>query len=218
MGQNACSQSQHHLSLNFRTKPNLHRRLLQLQLQKTCRGLLQIAVVKIAYKGRTGRNNHTWIAETIAGELGLPGEEQTLRLFGINNEEDLPTRRVSFSVTAAHPSEVQPSSNEVYAYTKESLSIGTDSYNVTALKKTYQQLQPLPNVVINYQDVVLLLGQDAYECIKPLGYRAGQPNQPVAVRTALGWVLGGPVSNQALKEGSTFEAVTTEDQHLANQV
>ena len=51
-----------------------------------------------------------------------------------------------------------------------------------------------------------------------LNERAGQPNQPIAVRTALGWVLSGPESNQALKECSTFKAVTTEDQHLANQV
>ena len=100
---------------------------------------------------------------------------------------------------------------------KISALVGKDSYNVTVLKKTYQQLQPLPNVVINYQDVVLLLGQDAYECIQPLEYRTGHPNQPVAVRTALGWVLSGPVSNQALKECSTFKAVTTEGQHLANQ-
>ena len=74
------------------------------------------------------------------------------------------------------------------------------------------------NVVVNYQDVVLLLGQDANECIQPLEYRAGQPIQPIAVRTALGWVLNGPVPNQALTECSTFKAVTTEDQHLANQV
>ena len=162
-------------------------------------------------------STHTWIAENIAEELGLPGEEQIIRLFGINNEEDLPTRRVVFNVTAAHPSDMQPSSHEVYAYTKANLSIGKDSYNVTTLK-TYQQLKPLSNVVVNYQDVVLLLGQDAYECIQRLEYRAGQPNQPIAVRTALGWVLSGPVSNQALKECSTFKAVTTEDQHLTNQV
>ena len=193
---------------------------------KTCKGLLQIAEVTISYKGRNRRvlamldsgSTHTWIAENIAEELGLPGEEQTIRLFGINNEEDLPTRRVVFNVTAAHPSDMQPSSHEVYAYTKTNLSIGKDSYNVTTLKKTYQQLKPLPNVVVNYQDVVLLLGQDAYECIQPLEYRAGQPNQSIAVRTALGLVLSGPVTNQALKECSTFKAVTTEDQHLANQV
>ena len=150
-------------------------------------------------------STHTWIAENIAEELGLPGEEQTIQLFGINNEEDLPTRRVVFNVTAAHPSDMQPSSHEVHAYTKANLSIGKDSYNVTTLKKTYQQLKPLPNVVVNYQDVVLLLGQDAYECIQPIEYRAGQPNQPIAVRTALGWVLSGPVSNQALKECSPLK-------------
>ena len=148
---------------------------------KTCKGLLQIAEVNIAYKGRNRRvlamldsgSIHTWIAENIAEELGLPGEEQTIRLFGINNEDnqqDLPTRRVAFNVTAARPSEMQPSSHEVYAYTKANLSIGKDSYSVTTLKKTYQQLKPLPNVVVNYQDVVLLLGQDAYECIQPLEY------------------------------------------------
>ena len=140
-----------------------------------------------------------------------------IRLFGINNKEDLPTRRVVFNVTAAHPSDMPPSSYEVYAYTKANLGISKESYNVTSMKKTNQQLKLLPNVV-NYKDVVLILGQDAYECIQPLECRAGQPNQPIAVRTALGWVLSGPVSNQALKECSTFNAVTTEDQHLANHV
>ena len=68
-------------------------------------------------------STHTWIAENIAEKLGLPGEEQTIRLFGINNEEDLPTRRVVFNVTAAHPSDMQLSSHEVYAYTKANLSL-----------------------------------------------------------------------------------------------
>ena len=113
-------------------------------------------------------STQTWIVENVAEELGLPGEEQTIRLFGINNEEDLPTRRVFFNVTAAHPSDMQLSPHEVYAYTKANLSIGKDSYNVTSLKKTYQKLKLLRNVVVNYQDVVLLLGQDAYECIQPL--------------------------------------------------
>ena len=66
---------------------------------KTCKGLLQIAEVNIAYKGRTRKvlamldsgSTHTLIAETIAEELSLPGEMQTIRLFGINNEKNLPT-------------------------------------------------------------------------------------------------------------------------------
>ena len=34
MGQNACSQSQHHLDRSFKTQKNLHRRTLQSQPQK----------------------------------------------------------------------------------------------------------------------------------------------------------------------------------------
>ena len=49
----------------------------------------------------------TWVAENIAGELGgLSGNKQTIRLYGINNEEDLPKRHVAFNVAAAHPSEM----------------------------------------------------------------------------------------------------------------
>ena len=103
-------------------------------------------------------STHPWIAENIAAELGLPGEEHTIRMFGNKNEEDLPMSRVAFDDPAAHPSEMQPSLHEVYAYRKTNLSLGKESYNVTSLKKTYQQLKPLPNVVVNYQDVVLLLG------------------------------------------------------------
>ena len=69
-------------------------------------------------------STHTWIAENIAEELGLPGEEQSIRLFGINNEKDSPPKRVAFNVTAAHHSNIQHSSHEVYAYTKANLSIG----------------------------------------------------------------------------------------------
>ena len=109
-------------------------------------------------------------------------------------------------------------SHAINAYTNANHIIGKDSYNVTSLKKTYQQPQPLPNVVVNYQDDVPLLGQDAYECIQPHDYRTGQANQPIAVRTALGWVLSGPVSNQGLERLFHLKTVTTQDKHLANQV
>ena len=69
----------------------------------------------------------TWIVENNAKELGFSGEEQTIRLFGSNSEEDSPKRRVAFNVTAAFPTEMQPSSHEVYVYTKTNISIGIDS-------------------------------------------------------------------------------------------
>ena len=77
IGQNACSPSQHHLGRNFRTQPKLHRRTLQSKPQK----LLKV------FCSRTQRvfamhsgSTHTWIAENIAEDFGLPGEKQTIRI------------------------------------------------------------------------------------------------------------------------------------------
>ena len=126
--------SQHHLGCNFRTQTNLHRRRTIVDA-KNCKSLLQIAEVNLTFKGGTRRvfallhfgSTHTWIAEHIVDDFGLPGEKQTVRIFGVNNEADLSTRHVDCNVTAAHPSELQPSSHDVYAYTKANLSIGRDS-------------------------------------------------------------------------------------------
>ena len=54
----------------------------------------------------------------------------------------------------------------------------------------YGHLQGL-DVITSSPSVGLLIGQDNAECLVPLDCRRGQPNQPFAVKTILGWSVHG---------------------------
>ena len=41
-------------------------------------------------------------------------------------------------------------------------------------------------------EVVIILGQNAYELQRPLDYKIGTRSEPFAVLTELGWVVSGP--------------------------
>ena len=41
--------------------------------------------------------------------------------------------------------------------------------------------------------VKMIIGQDAYSLRTPVEYKSGEPSQPCAVRTDLGWTTSGPL-------------------------
>ena len=65
-------------------------------------------------------------------------------------------------------------------------------------------------------EVGLILGQDVYDLQRPLDYRIGSLEEPYAVLTKLGWVVGGPMNNKKGKDVCHF--AFTEDAKMADNV
>ncbi|GAB1860679.1 Gag-pol polyprotein [Camponotus japonicus] len=59
--------------------------------------------------------------------------------------------------------------------------------------------------------VDILLGADVYAAILQEGVRKGEPHQPVAQKTSLGWILSGCVSSPTASRRAIANACTTEE-------
>ena len=66
----------------------------------------------------------------------------------------------------------------------------------------------------------LILGQDAYEAIRPLEYFTVRRTKdtPLAVRHALGWVLSGPVPSTVACPSTCFTATSEQNDELAQVI
>ncbi len=68
--------------------------------------------------------------------------------------------------------------------------------------------------------MTLLIGQDNPSALTPLDIRKGNPQEPFAVRTVLGWTLNGPLveSDQSLAACNFIRSETEADVALSQQV
>ena len=69
------------------------------------------------------------------------------------------------------------------------------------------------------KDVKVILGENAYELIRPLEHKSGGADKPWAVRLPLGWTVGDPVLIGDLRSGSaTCHVASQADVELAEVV
>ena len=72
-----------------------------------------------------------------------------------------------------------------------SISLGNTNYNYSKLKQSFNHLSVPPNKSFNLMKVGIILGQYAYELLRPLDYKIGTRSEPFAVLTELGWLVIG---------------------------
>ena len=105
----------------------------------------------------------------------------------------------------------------VTPFVKDSLSVVSETIDVTILQDRFPYPQPIKRIVYNYSDVEMIVGQDVFHAIKPLEYFQGRnQNTPVAVRMPIGWVLSGPLPSPIGVRATTFKC-NVEDVALADQ-
>ena len=113
----------------------------------------------------TTRSN-SWVAGSLADRLGLHGKELKLTVEGINTEEVVDTRPVEVIVKPREHQDFEPFT--INTFVKESLSVGSDIFNVQALQEIYPHLAVLDPVTYSYEDIEMILGQEVYHAIRPL--------------------------------------------------
>ena len=88
---------------------------------------------------------------------------------------------------------VKNKSKTLRVHSQKNLEVGKSVYNVQEMKETYPYLKCVGFKQIDLKKVPIILGQNAYELIRPLEYKNGGENKPWAVRWPLGWTISGPV-------------------------
>ncbi|XP_055615196.1 uncharacterized protein LOC129761499 [Toxorhynchites rutilus septentrionalis] len=133
----------------------------------------------------------TLLDNDLADELMLEGEKKPLCLQwtgGAQRREDN-SRSVSLTVAAAHRPSKQYTLNGVR--TVDELLLPPQTLNVEELRKRCSHLNDLP--IASYEDVRprILIGMKDQHLSLVLKSREGTQNQPIAVKTRLGWTICG---------------------------
>ena len=159
---------------------------------------------------------HSWVSAGLTQRLNLTVQKLDILVNDFNSTESVPTQQVEVNVFAKF--DHHDYSSRVTPFVKDSLSVGSETIDVTLLQDRFPHLQPIKHIVYNYSDLEMILGQDVFHAIKPLEYFQGRnQNTPVAVRMPIGWILSGPIPSPIGVRATTFKCIV-EDVALADQV
>ena len=156
------------------------------------RGLMQIARVRIF--GSEGQfedtlaacdtgSTQTWVDDQLLKKLDLDAETVSLNVTGIHGTKTTPCQTAHAAVGPANC--VESKAKLIKIHSQSSLEIGTNVYNVQEMKHKYPYLKCVNFKEIDLKKVNIILGQNAYELIRPLEYKNGGVNKPWAVKLPL---------------------------------
>uniref|UniRef100_A0A182NCC2 Peptidase aspartic putative domain-containing protein n=1 Tax=Anopheles dirus TaxID=7168 RepID=A0A182NCC2_9DIPT len=104
------------------------------------------------------------------------------------------------------------------AHTVDQLSLPNRQINFPSLISSYDYLQDVPVERDEEEVPRILIGLENVDLMTPLETRSGQPGQPIAVKTVLGWAIYGPhqtttTSRQPMMSNVHCITTTRDEQH-----
>ncbi|XP_062541842.1 uncharacterized protein LOC134209834 [Armigeres subalbatus] len=103
------------------------------------------------------------------------------------------------------------------AHTVESLKLPQHSLAVSEVVKQYSHLQDLPIADVPQTTPQILIGLKDIHLYAPIESRIGRPEEPIAVRSKLGWTVYGPTGANATEGGivghHACSSVTNQELH-----
>ena len=111
--------------------------------------------------------SHSWMTRKLAQDLKLEDRPICLTVNGINSQEVVNTKIVELNLSSLD------GSRETYKlspYLKDNINVDTDVIDNASLQSIYPHLAPLKAEKYSYSDVELILGQDAFQAIRPMEY------------------------------------------------
>ena len=115
---------------------------------------------------------YSLVSAGLAQRLYLTGQKLDFLVNAFNLTESVPTQQVEVNVFANF--DHHEYSFRVTPFVKDSLSVVSETIDVTILQDRFPHLQPSKPIVYNYSDVEMILGQDVFHAIKPLEYFQGR--------------------------------------------
>ena len=189
---------------------------------ESIRGLMQIARVRIF--GDEGQfedtlvvcdtgSTQTWVDKDLLEKLELRGEPVSLNVTGNHGTQITTCRAVQATIGPANC--MQDKGKLLTIHSQKNLEIGTSVYNVQEMKEKYPYLKCVGFKQIDLKKVAIILGQNAYELIRPVEYKNGGENKPWAIKLPLGWTVSGPVPINQLKLSAACHVANDNDMKLA---
>ncbi|XP_038116955.1 uncharacterized protein LOC119769128 [Culex quinquefasciatus] len=162
-------------------------------------------------------SSRTMVDEEIAKELGVEGEVLPLCLQWTANVKrtESESQRIALEISGGED-EARFALNDVRTVKK--LDLPRQSLRYTELAKTFPHLQGLP--VKDYANAAprILIGNDNAHVTAMLKVREGQPGEPIAARSRLGWTVYGKQDHTAGRVHSFHVCECQDDQSLQDLV
>ena len=138
----------------------------------------------------------TLVRKDVADSLSLNGTKKSVQFTNvITTSKEIHTRQVNFAISSrSHPQQISISK----AWVVDDLKITTPPVNINQLKEKHHHLQ---NIYIEYPkstDISILIGADMPELLLHKEFRKGRSDEPMAVKTQLGWVLFGGTNTTSM--------------------
>ena len=193
-----CNKQHHtllHGDISLKTNGVQHNGFNRSSFHKT---FLQIVPITISNGNRFVSTNAlldtvsdaTLLKREIATKLSLM-KGSTKRLIVTNallKTTDFDSKLVSFEISlASHPDTI----NIQNAWVVSDLEINYQNFDIEYLKLSNKHLKGMNISALNPGVFSLIIGTDFPELQIHLDFRSGEPHQPCAVKTKLGWILMG---------------------------
>ena len=114
-------------------------------------------------------STQTWVDEDLLEKLELRGEPVSLNVTAIHGTQITTCRAVQATIGPANC--MQDKGKLLTIHRQKNLEIGTSVYNVQEMKEKYPYLKSVGFKQIDLKKVAIILGQNAYELIRPVEYK-----------------------------------------------
>ena len=161
-------------------------------------------------------STQTWVDENLLEKLELRGEPVSLNVTEIHGTQITTCRAVQATIRPANC--MQDKGKLLTIHSQKNLENGTSGSNVHEMKEKYPYLKCVGFRQIDLKKVAIILGQNAYELIRPVEYKNGGENKPWAIKLPLGWTVSGPVPINQLKLSAACHVANDDDMKLAEVV
>ncbi|XP_062537760.1 uncharacterized protein LOC134206081 [Armigeres subalbatus] len=145
-------------------------------------------------------SSYTLVEKGLVNQLGVRGVTQSLRktwTAGVSRiEKD--SQCVSLSISAKGSAQRFIIKS---AHTVDSLKLPRHTIDVSEVVKQYAHLRGLPIADVQHAAPQILIGLKDILLYAPLESRIGRPEEPIAVRSKLGWSVYGPTGSENANNG-----------------
>ena len=135
-------------------------------------------------------STNTFITEELSEQLSLNGERQSLQLTTLDGVANIQTSTVSLEISAVGGSSFAPLHN---VFTRKTIPIRQSNIGTRCDVDKWPHLRDLQLPTASKGVVKLLIGQDNPDLLLPREVRLGDPGDPYATRSILGWTINGPL-------------------------
>ena len=192
-----------------------------------CEILLQVVPLKvISDRGKTtttfglldSGSDITLIDPSLARAMGMQGTPSKLSLSTVNERDKQEQGvKVEFKIAPVN-GEGEQEIKVKSAWAVKELTIPLKHTKLSKSANQWPHLQGVPFPEVERNKISVLLGTNIQEAFIPLEVRKGKSNEPLAIKTCIGWSILGGTSNRQTDERFNLNHISGEDVNLERQV